>query len=441
MISTLVIFNQKGDILILRQYRGNVSRSEVQAFGNRVIATKETRERGPVVTVGSAHFVNVTFGDITLVAATKDNANCALIVKFLYKFVDLLRAYLGGGTLDENQIRKNFVLIYELLDEVLDYGYPQIMEADILKKYITQGSAKNVVDLNDTEQLKKITVAATGATSWRAEGIKYKKNEVYIDVVESVNCLVSSRGTLLRADVQGQVMVKCQLSGTPECKFGMNDKLVMNHDGQSYGAAAVTGGPSNDRGIALDDVRFHQCVRLSKFDTERAITFIPPDGVFELMSYRITENISCPFKITPVVIERGRNKIEVNLKLKAVFDKSIFATNVVVKIPVPKNAATANIRQCTMGKTKYEATEDALMWRIKKFPGMVEATLLAEVDLVSTVEEKPWSKPPISLDFVVPMFTASGLRVRFLRVQEKSNYKPVKWIRYITKAGQYEYRI
>lgn len=42
-----------------------------QAFGNRVIATKETRERGPVVTVGSAHFVNVTFGDITLVAATK----------------------------------------------------------------------------------------------------------------------------------------------------------------------------------------------------------------------------------------------------------------------------------------------------------------------------------------------------------------------------------
>lgn len=75
--------------------------------------------------------------------------------------------------------------------------------------------------------------------------------------MESVNCLVSSRGTLLRADVrqllllwmdelewcqvQGQVMVKCQLSGTPECKFGMNDKLVMNHDGQSYGAAAVTG--------------------------------------------------------------------------------------------------------------------------------------------------------------------------------------------------------
>ena len=39
------------------------------------------------------------------------------------------------------------------------------------------------------------------------------------------------------------------------------------------------------------------------------------------------------------------------------------------------------------------------------------------------------------------MFTASGLRVRFLRVAEKSGYKPTKWIRYITKAGEYLHRL
>lgn len=31
----------------------------------------------------------------------------------------------------------------------------------------------------------------TNAVSWRSEGIKYKKNEVFIDVIESVNLLVS----------------------------------------------------------------------------------------------------------------------------------------------------------------------------------------------------------------------------------------------------------
>ncbi|OLP91191.1 AP-2 complex subunit mu [Symbiodinium microadriaticum] len=50
-------------------------------------------------------------------------------------------------------------------------------------------------------------------------------------------------------------------------------------------------------------------------------------------------------------------------------------------------------------------------------------------------------RPPITMDFEVPQFTASGLRVRFLKVQEKSQYKPIKWIRYLTKAGTYEHRI
>lgn len=32
----------------------------------------------------------------------------------------------------------------------------------------------------------------TNAVSWRSEGIKYKKNEVFIDVIESINVLVSA---------------------------------------------------------------------------------------------------------------------------------------------------------------------------------------------------------------------------------------------------------
>lgn len=37
--------------------------------------------------------------------------------------------------------------------------------------------------------------------------------------------------------------------------------------------------------IAIDDLTFHQCVKLTKFDSERAISFVPPDGEFELMKY------------------------------------------------------------------------------------------------------------------------------------------------------------
>ena len=37
--------------------------------------------------------------------------------------------------LEEESIRDNFVIIYELLDEMMDFGYPQTTEPKILKEY------------------------------------------------------------------------------------------------------------------------------------------------------------------------------------------------------------------------------------------------------------------------------------------------------------------
>jgi len=40
------------------------------------------------------------------------------------------------------------------------------------------------------------------------------------------------------------------------------------------------------------------------------------------------------------------------------------------------------------------------------------------------------------------MFTASGLRVRFLKVYERSGYQSVKWVLYLTRAqGTYQIRV
>jgi AP-2 complex subunit mu-1 len=54
----------------------------------------------------------------------------------LYNFINVCRAYFKGE-FNEATIRKNFSLIYELLDEVMDYGYPQILDPELLKLYIT----------------------------------------------------------------------------------------------------------------------------------------------------------------------------------------------------------------------------------------------------------------------------------------------------------------
>lgn len=53
--------------------------------------------------------------------------------------------------------------------------------------------------LQSTEEQKQITSQVTGQISWRRENIKYRKNELFLDALESVNLLMSQQGLFLNS--------------------------------------------------------------------------------------------------------------------------------------------------------------------------------------------------------------------------------------------------
>lgn len=425
MISAFFIFNQKGEVLISRLFRTDLKRSIADVFRIQVISNPDVRS--PIITLGSTSFFHVRVNNVFVLAVTKCNANAALVFELLYRFMSISKSYFGK--LDEEAVKSNFVLIYELLDEILDFGYPQNSEIDALKMYITTEGIKSEMAVR--EDSSKITIQATGATSWRRADAKYRKNEAFVDVIESVNLLMSKEGAILRADVEGQIMMRAYLSGTPECKFGLNDKLVLEKKPDRA---------KSDNAVELDDCQFHQCVRLGKFDTDRSISFIPPDGEFELMKYRSTSNINLPFKLQSHVVEPTKSKVEYTIQFRATFDPKLNANGVMLRIPTPLNTTSVNCK-VSMGKAKYVPADNVIVWKIPRMQGAQEATFQAEADLAATTVKQAWSRPPIQVDFSVVMFTASGLLVRFLKVFEKNNYQSVKWVRYMTKAnGTYQIR-
>ncbi|EER27380.1 AP-2 adaptor complex subunit mu [Coccidioides immitis RS] len=431
MLSGILIFNQKGENLIFRAFRNDCRPRLADIFRIQVISNAQVRS--PILTLGSTTFSHVKHENIYLVAVTKSNANAALVFEFLYRLVLLGKGYFGK--FDEEAVKNNFVLIYELLDEILDFGYPQNTETDTLKMYITTEGVKSSLTKSPTDS-SRITMQATGALSWRRSDIKYRKNEAFVDVIEDVNLLMSATGTVLRADVNGQIIMRAYLSGTPECKFGLNDRLLLDGD-EASGRARATRAAAGS--VTLEDCQFHQCVRLGRFDADRIISFVPPDGEFELMRYRATENVNLPFKVHPIVREIGTTKVEYSIAIKANYGNKLFATNVVIRIPTPLNAAKVSERT-TQGRAKYEPEHNNIVWKIARFSGQSEYVLTAEATLTSTTSQKAWSRPPLSLSFNLLMFTSSGLLVRYLKVFEKNNYSSVKWVRYMTRAGSYEIR-
>ncbi|KVH98196.1 hypothetical protein Ccrd_023593 [Cynara cardunculus var. scolymus] len=188
-VSALFILDIKGRCLISRHYRGDISSVEAERFFTKLLE-KEV---------------------------------------FEYYFEEL----------EEESLRDNFVVVYELLDEMMDFGYPQYTEATILSEFIK-------TDAYRLEVTQRPPMAVTNAVSWRNEGIFYKKNEVFLDVVESVNILINSNRQILRSEVEQQ----------------KENQLI-----------------------------WKTCVRLARFESDRTISFIPPDGSFDLMTYRLNTQV------------------------------------------------------------------------------------------------------------------------------------------------------
>lgn len=438
------MYNHKGEVLISRIYRDDIGRNAVDAFRVNVIHARQ-QVRFPVVNIARTSFFYIKKSNIWLAVVTKSNINAAMCFEFLNKAVEVMQSYFGK--VSEENIKNNFVLIYELLDEILDFGYPQNSDVGILKTYITQQGVKS----QTKEETAQITNQVTGQIGWRREGIKYRRNELFLDVLEYVNLLMSPQGQVLSAHVAGKIVMKSYLSGMPECKFGINDKLTIDNKGNK-GSGAVgeangsgvitnTSGGGGKSSIAIDDIQFHQCVKLSKFESDHSISFIPPDGEFELMKYRTTKDINLPFRVIPLVKETGKGKMEVKVIVKSNFKSTLIGQKIEVKIPTPPNTCGVQLI-CIKGKAKYKASENAIVWKIKRMGGMKESQLSAEIELMSN-EKKKWTRPPISMSFEVP-FAPSGFKVRYLKVFEpKLNYsdnETIKWVRYIGRSGLYETR-
>lgn len=108
--------------------------------------------------------------------------------------------------------------------------------------------------------------------------------------------------------IDGSIQMKSYLSGSPELHLALNDDLAI--------ASAGKGGYGM---VELDNVNFHECVQLDKFDSERMLVLEPPHGEFVLMNFHIgslRSDTQIPFRITPIMTAVTEYKQELRLQVR-----------------------------------------------------------------------------------------------------------------------------
>ena len=189
--------------------------------------------------------------------------------------------------------------------------------------------------------------------------------------------------------------------------------------------------------VELEDIKFHQCVRLARFENDRTISFIPPDGEFDLMTYRLNTHVKPLIWVEAVVEPHKGSRIEYMIKTRSQFKSRSVANNVEIIIPVPPDVDSPSFKS-SVGSVTYLPDKDSVVWNIKQFHGGREYLMRAHFGLPSITADEAGGKDkkggdnswkaPIAVKFEIPYFTVSGIQVRYLKIIEKSGYQALPWV-------------
>ncbi|KAG6784341.1 hypothetical protein POTOM_010032 [Populus tomentosa] len=432
MISQFFVLSQRGDNIVFRDYRGEVPKGSAEIFFRKVKFWKEDgEEEAPPVFVGilfanvdGVNYFHVKVVGLLFVATTRVNVSPSLVLELLQRIARVIKDYLG--VLNEDSLRKNFVLVYELLDEVIDFGYVQTTSTELLKSYVFNEPL--VVDAARLQPLSPAAIFMQGTKRMPGTAVTKsvvanepggrKREEIFVDIIEKISVTFSSSGYILTSEIDGTIQMKSYLSGNPEIRLALNEDLSIGRGDyrSSFGSGSVI----------LDDCNFHESVRLDNFDLDRTLTLVPPDGEFPVMNYRMTQEFKPPFRINTLIEEAGALKAEVILKVSAEFPSSITANTIIVQMPLPKYTT----RSIDLIKSGI-------------IVGGSEHTLRAKLTFSQELHGNITKEAgPVSMTFTIPMYNASRLQVKYLQIAKKSStYNPYRWVRYVTQANSYVARI
>jgi len=452
MISQFFVLSQRGDNIVFRDYRGEVPKGSAEIFFRKVKFWKEDGEGDapPVFNVDGVNYFHVKVAGLLFVATTRVNVSPSLVLELLQRIARVIKDYLG--ILNEDSLRKNFVLVYELLDEVIDFGYVKTTSTEVLKSYI----------FNEPIVIDAARVPSLGAAGIFMQGSKRrmpgtavtksvvanepggrKREEIFVDIIEKISVTFSSSGYILTSEIDGTIQMKSYLSGNPEIRLALNDDLSI---GRGRSSIYDYGNSSGSGSVILDDCNFHESVHLDNFDIDRTLALVPPDGEFPVMNYRMTQEFRTPFRINALIEEAGPLKAEVILKVRAEFASSITANTILVQMPLPTytTRVTFELEPGAVGNTTdFKEANKRLEWGLKKIVGGSEHTLRAKLTFSqeshgNIVKESG----PVSMTFTIPMYNCSRLQVKYLQIAKKSKTdNPYRWVRYVTQANSYVARL
>ncbi|KAH3675432.1 hypothetical protein WICMUC_002721 [Wickerhamomyces mucosus] len=390
--------------------------------------------------------------------------NPNFIFVFLNKILEILSQYFGTP-LNPIKIEANYDVMCNLMQDMIESGYPFITDINQLKDYVPIKSSLSSKIISTTNQLAKTYTSASNVsissimsnsstnseTPWRKSNIKYTNNELFLDITEEINVILSPNTStknkkLLNAYklvpkvafLKGTVEFTSHLSGMPQTQ------LLLNLSGHH-----------------LSTPSFHKCIDQDKWiDSEQSLlSFVPPDGKTTIMDYIIDLDqlpLSKTFKNLGLVsIDYKENlglkatEFEITLSLNLLKTvSSLDYLRITIKTKVDENVKIIRLSHGdfqTKSKGTFEWVFDdrVSLGTSPILRGTIESASESINDTLSNSSSNDSQALKLFPQLISASYTykgalPSGIKVESLKIiKGLGDVKPYKGVKYITKTGDF----
>ena len=426
LIKHFFALNTRGNPVVFRSFLTEMNQSVIESFYQRMT---EDPPPPPVFKVDSLTYAYIFCNGLYFVVATTDSMSPTLLILLLRRITAVLSDYMGKCT--ESFMQKNLALVYEVVDEAISFGCPQATDsANLLHLVHNQVSFEQNV-IQDFIQNEIFAGESYDRPLAIDPQVKKSTNELYLIINEKLSMTLSSQNQVLQSTISGVCTCKSFLQGVPQCSLQI--------DPQCY---FMSRNMPHNLYLKYDDITFSPNVVSSSFDSDRSITFVPPDGTSLLFTYRTQRDVQPPFIIQSYFENTQAKVVVVRIAIQSTFPVEQTAQDVIVhfQCPVETSSASCELPNSVLDNqsSDYDAKKRQVNWHIKKFGGLTEFSGRFRFMFDNGIQAAAESLlGPISLDFTIIGGLPSGLNIKNFIVSTQGS--PRKWCKEVANAGSYTF--
>eukprot|EP00792_Barthelona_sp_PAP020_P010080 TRINITY_DN3341_c0_g1_i1.p1 TRINITY_DN3341_c0_g1~~TRINITY_DN3341_c0_g1_i1.p1 ORF type:complete len:446 (+),score=111.69 TRINITY_DN3341_c0_g1_i1:37-1338(+) len=425
MISQIFVLNSLGDIVVSKLYRRDTPEESASIFHHHV--KNSSKLVLPCVNIDGINYIFIQKYELVFVLVSPFNISPFLGLDILNRIITILCDILGG--VNEILLRKNLSIIYEILEEIIDFGYIQETNTSLIHSKI-RSNPESDFDQHSVSESTNNQRTVNPQIANQPIGIntnKIPEGQLFLSLFEDLQLFGESNGDISSSTSNGYLEMK---------SFGLTNSLLnVTFSKPSFNI-------DDGRLPVIQNHLIHTAVDSSNLENGK---FSVPceDGKKVLWNYQALSPDKYPLKVNAFIEHNGTSKLELNIRLRFIVSPNQVCNNVEIKFPIPRATQSVSfaLSNSTGQKAEYVSSIKKCVWKIQTVDRSCEFTLSVKMSLSKKVSDLEL----FEINEIVSYFdicsgsalgpeasTPSGMFLQQVQIDSPGALPPQRWIRTIS---------